>query len=443
MSSVSNSNSTLSTIVGQITEALGGAQTEIVIFVFAFSFHALFFGGLKGFTSRRTKAVDSSAPDAPALNGAQGTKPSHRSHHAKEMARCSARLCELKGAAQVAAELSLAMQAVPTEDTTEALVGLLECAGRSSTPDLLASVQDLLHERGLTANLELGELLLNSFGGLRMLSEFDILSGQLLAAHGNTPSLVMLVFKVALRRSDLKAALYHAGCLRSFFSQGCASSPTSAPSACLQQLVKLAATEDSIPQLLDRLKEVDMLQHALDIVLVECLQRADSAAVELVMRTLSTEGLQFGDAAYCALIKGARSPGEALSLFVEAADLRLPSNELLKAASAYALSHGDAQLANKVLLKLPPHPPVEVVGNILRCHSETQAEEDADGAVLEMYQKHFRDLDLSGDRHTMYLVALAAIRRSTQASPRIKGQWEVPRSRDCCCRWGRLHESHS
>lgn len=407
MSSTANSTFT-GTFIDQTAQVLRGAQTEIVIFLVAFCFHALFFGRLRvnRKVAPRGDAKQVHTKGSGPSNGTNMPKPSTRSAHAKELARCSARLCELKDTAQVAAELSEKMQMVSNEDTVDALVGLMEGAGRSGTLELLASVRELLHHRGLIPNMELGELLLRSYLGLRIMNDFDELFRELEAAHGSVPALAMLALKGALRRSDLKASLDHIGCLLSIDGGG----------LCLQQVVRLAAEQQSIPQLLSRLQELDMVSHGLDAVLVECTQSGNAADVEAVMGLARKQGLQFGESAYCALIKGATVPKEALSLFTEAVELRTPTNCILKVASEWALHNGDVPLAKAVLQTLPPNPQADTVGNLLRFHCKDQTDQDADAIVLRMYVDNFKSVDFSADRGTAHLVAMAAIRHAESHS---------------------------
>lgn len=216
----------------------------------------------------------------------------------------------------------------------------------------------------------------------------------------------------ALNNNDFATTLQHLECLRQACRKGM-SSPPAAAAALFQQAGQLAIKEQSMSQLLQKLAELGLVEHALDIMLVECVRGAHMEPMQDVRETRKAQGLQFGEVAYSALIQDATKPGQALMLFLETAALRAPTADLLRAASESALKHDDTPLANAILQKLPSPAPPEAAGGLLRFYGGGPASSETDAELLRMYNAKFKDVDISCDPAAMHIIAMASIRSAT------------------------------
>lgn len=214
----------------------------------------------------------------------------------------------------------------------------------------------------------------------------------------------------ALNDGDLQMCMDRLGCLKHACSKGMSSMPAVA-GVVLEQTTRLAIQQRTVTMLLQQLHQLGLIEHTMDTVLVECIQGGHMTEVQEVAAFRQAQRLEFGDTAYSALIKDAMKPDVALRLFMEAAALRNPSDDLLKAASASALEHSNAPLANAVLQSLPLSAPPEAVCNLLRFFA-VPAGTDTDSELLRMYKTKFEGVDLSGDMAAMRAVATAATRLS-------------------------------
>lgn len=390
--------------VDQALKAVYGAQTEIMIFLIAFGIHALFFGKLsvrsKPASRTQTKKVIST-PNSESPHPAARQQP--RGHNAKELARLADHYCAIEDADKVADELRMRIEKVPFEDTVDALSGLLEAAGKNATAPLLAAVRRTLRDRGLKPDVELGEFLLRYYFGLRLLGDFDEVYRELVLIHGALPSLDILALKAALRGCDLEVCFERMTCLPPIWTKDAVCTPSAGPVVLMQQLVRLAAQERALPRLLDRLQEINLLHDAMDAVIVECVQRGDAADVTTVLKSCQKHNVQLGDAAYCAMMKDAQSPSEALRLFQEAVT-KTGVIDIFSVACEWALEHNDGQMADAVLRQLPTNASPATVGKLLRFYGAAES-----GKALHLYGEKFKGIDLSADIKAMHLITQQAI----------------------------------
>jgi len=124
-------------------------------------------------------------------------------------------------------------------------------------------------------------------------------------AGAHRASLVAL--KASLRAGDIKAAMTNFEALHGLFQQQ--DSPSSAPHVLLEQLVKLAAEKNVLPDLLQLAENLGLVSKVLDLVLAECANQGDSATLKQAERLGRACGAKFTTATYQALIKGASTCG--------------------------------------------------------------------------------------------------------------------------------------
>jgi len=233
----------------------------------------------------------------------------------------------------------------------------------------------------------------------------------------------------ALNNNDFATSLKHLECLRQTCRKGM-SSPPAAAAVLFQQAGQLAIKELSMSQLLQKLTELGLVEHALDIMLVECVRGAHVEPMQDVRATRKAQGLQFGEVAYSALMQDATKPGQALMLFMETAALRAPTADLLRVASESALKHDDTPLANAILQKLPSPAPPEAAGNLLRFYGGGPASSETDAELLRMYKAKFKDVDISCDSTAMHVIAMASIRSATPKEGEEKASGDLAELKD-------------
>jgi len=130
------------------------------------------------------------------------------------------------------------------------------------------------------------------------------------------PSSNLPAFKAALRSGDLKTAMANFEELHCLW-QKCAS-PSSAPNMLMEQLVKLAAQQQALPELMQLFTRLDLLGDTMEIVLAECVEKGDVAVLKEAEKLGRSQGVNFTAEAYQALIKGSSSAGEVLRIMKEA-----------------------------------------------------------------------------------------------------------------------------
>jgi pentatricopeptide repeat protein len=115
--------------------------------------------------------------------------------------------------------------------------------------------------------------------------------------------------KSALRAGDVKSAMAHFEALQNLWQQD--ESPSSAPQMMMEQLVKLAAQSQALPELLELIKKLDLFTKMLDLVLAECAHHGDHATLKHAVELGQAQGVTFSSASYQALIKSAGNVKEA------------------------------------------------------------------------------------------------------------------------------------
>jgi len=188
-------------IVDQLSQAVYGLRIEIAIFVLAFCAHALLFGKHSILSRKADMAAKAKAACGGQIsNAAQSDAPVLA---AEDIIRGSA------GKPEVATNnLRMRVAGFASHEVAQALVRLLQSAGRMPQVELLAAVSAVGKERSLALNSTLGETLLKGLYTQQSMSEFDsVLSDIEMEAKG--ASLVVGVgvqaLKGELRRGDIEA----------------------------------------------------------------------------------------------------------------------------------------------------------------------------------------------------------------------------------------------
>lgn len=385
--------------------AVRSLQTEIVIFFIAICFHRVFFGRYqitKGKLVQRKTPSPSPVPESPK----QG---SSKSVHVQ----AAERICKAGGTiANVTEKVRSELKAVRRADLQQVCVQVLEGLGRNATVEFVAAVRTLVRETHHHLCVALGEQLLRIYLGLRLKEEFDTILGEVEDTHGVAdeakPGLALLALKGALKWGDLEAAMSRLEKVRHLWSKD--ATPSAAPHALMQQLVRLAAQKSQLRELVKKLRSLDLMPEAMDILLAECSQRGEIDFLRELEQFGRTQAIEFTDATYSSLLTVASDVKEAHDIFQEAVSKGTVGNQLLQAASEWAYAHGDLMLADAVVKKLPAAPSAEVAAGVLRFYAPggPGAKQNADQEVLNLYSQHFSAAHLppAGER----MVAEAALR---------------------------------
>jgi pentatricopeptide repeat protein len=119
----------------------------------------------------------------------------------------------------------------------------------------------------------------------------------------------LVAFKAALRAGDVKSAMSHFEALHGLWQQH--DSPSSAPHMLMEQLVKLAAQNQALPDLLELVNKLGLMSKALDLLLAECASQGDTATMKNAEQMAREQGVKFTSTTYQALIKCAGASGTA------------------------------------------------------------------------------------------------------------------------------------
>mmetsp|Transcript_130357 Transcript_130357/g.237015 ORF Transcript_130357/g.237015 Transcript_130357/m.237015 type:complete len:1015 (+) Transcript_130357:136-3180(+) len=391
-----------------VSRILNSLQTEIIIFFLAIAFHTMFFGkyNVKLGKAKRKGQI-------PTNESGKRSSPAPSRPQSKPYAEAAERICKAAGSVEsVTGQLKSELQNVPREDLLKALTQLLESAGRNANSEFLAAVRAAAREADQKFSLALGELLLKNYLGLRLQNEFNSVLSEVELAHGvvdsTRPTLALLALKGALRWGDLEAAIWRLEKVCSLWRED--KTPSAAPQAVMQQLVKLAAQSEALPKLVQKLSDLNLFAEALNTLLSECSQRGDITILKEVEQIGRKQGIQFTDITYSSLLRAAQNSEEARQVFEQAASEGVLGKELLQSASEWAHAHSDASLAGAVLKRLPAAPTAEVAANLLRFYGPGGPGAKADAAhneVLKLYMQHFQGIELSVGPERM--VAQAAL----------------------------------
>lgn len=390
-------------------EALMGFQTEAVIFLVAMCIHAVVFGQyrIKPSTakSKRLQSPRQGNCQGEHATAAQSSLIWSLVKSAKHMLRDGA------DPETITHVLDKHLQTGPPAKVNEALEGMLDIFGKAATGELLRAVRDLLHQRDMQPSSRLAEMLLRSYLGKRLQTEFNEVLAEIEAKDTITSSVAILALRAAVNASDLESALLR---LRKAAGAFRASTNTAsgAPQYILQQLSHLAAQKSALPKLLHELVESNLLSaNAVEAVLSECVQQGDVATLAAVEKTVRDQGVGLTGKTFGLLIKGVGKGEDALRLFHEGARQEPTSKDLFLAATDIAIAHKDDALASAILKYIPANPAPELAAAMIRLSAEGQLAGDTrDSRVLDLFEKRFHGIDILADAQAGRLVAEAALR---------------------------------
>jgi len=394
-------------IVDQLIQVVFGLRMEIAIFLLAFGAHAMLFGK-HSIIARKNKQSDKKTKP-----GGGGSAPSQRPERAEATTLAADEICKAcVGRPEAAAAILRSRVAgLPAADVESALASLLQNAGRSPPVEVLTGVSVVAKESALSLNTVLGEMLLRGYYACHLTSEFDSLLTEIEAeAAGRGVGIVTGVgiqaLKGALRKDNLQAALDRLEGIRDMWESP-GNSPSAAPKALLQWLARLALQQDCLSKVIDKLKALGLFEEAFPLILAECARHGSTGVLRDTEALGRREGLEFTDATYCVLVKHARVVEDAMRLFSEAVGRVGTSKDLVTVATGAAFTHGSTTFGDAILKQLPSDPPAEAVGKLLQLCA---GKKNSDAEVVELYKKHFSNVDLSSDAVTERLIAQACIR---------------------------------
>lgn len=276
-----------------VVQVLTGAQTELVILVFAICAHVLFFGkyqiGAPPAVSKQQQSQEQGKRTGNPPNSAPKPDGAQKEGAGAALAQSVLPLLR-KGATQdVLAKVLLdALARHRSETVPAALVKCLEIVGDELSCELLKATRRVLHRCKVEPKERLGELLLQGCLSLSLLDDFDEVLAQIQTADGCIPfGLAIIALKASISTSQLKPAL---GCLKSL---GNGPALSSEQRSCLQQLVRLAANKSSLPVLVKELRKYGLVKTAClyNTLLDACIECQHFAAVEEVMLEAKAAGM--------------------------------------------------------------------------------------------------------------------------------------------------------
>merc|ERR1719223_1668684 len=148
-----------------------GAQTEIVIFLFAIFVHAVLFGRYKVRPQqkppnnvRQEKCLLAKADEAPTVSQA--------SEVAIPLVRIVKAMIQ-KGvdSEELATEIACHLRTNSVDEATAMLVGMFEIMGKVVNGKLLVAVRNVMNDRSLNVTPRLGELILRNYAGIQLYQE--------------------------------------------------------------------------------------------------------------------------------------------------------------------------------------------------------------------------------------------------------------------------------
>mmetsp|Transcript_30158 Transcript_30158/g.55391 ORF Transcript_30158/g.55391 Transcript_30158/m.55391 type:complete len:1041 (+) Transcript_30158:135-3257(+) len=418
-----------SQLVAGAFEAVGGLQMEILLFMVAYWVYAVLFGnyriwkkkaGLKPsrIPSGKLAESDSSPRDSSPtqFRPPPGLAPpsAHRRPSPGRMSPLAKAIEGLlrKGSdvATIAQELDSNLGICTPEAALEALADLLDSFGRTQGVELVSAVQRVLSQRELKFDARLAELLLRSYFGLRLNSEFHATFAEAAAAgYGDSPGIGILGLKAALRAGDLKLCRERFSNLRYLWKE---ETPSAAPQVLLQQLTRLAAQAGELPAFLAELGDVTITADSLNAILTECLSSKDSSLLAKVVKFGQAKKVPFSAGIYCTLLKGTTATEEALRLLKEATKLGVATKDVLVSAVTFAIAQKSSIVVEAVLRQLPSNPPPAVAAALINFYVKSTSNVQAkDAALLNLFDKHLSGVDLSADAEAERAVAAAALRQ--------------------------------
>eukprot|EP00418_Pyrodinium_bahamense_P099198 CAMPEP_0179048432 /NCGR_PEP_ID=MMETSP0796-20121207/19706_1 /TAXON_ID=73915 /ORGANISM="Pyrodinium bahamense, Strain pbaha01" /LENGTH=1014 /DNA_ID=CAMNT_0020744901 /DNA_START=91 /DNA_END=3135 /DNA_ORIENTATION=+ len=385
-------------------EALTGAQTELVIFIFAICAHAVLFGGYRirpMVAPKRKKVIEGRGPEG-------AGRPSQPPNSAP-LVRIARQLLQAD-IQKLTSELQAQLLSMAPEDTCNALAGMLQHFGKTASAELLAAVRAVLKGRQLLPTAHLGALLLRGYAGLGLCAEFQELRAELEVAGACPPAAALLGLKAALVAGDLAAALKRLRGLAPLLGPGGGSTASAAPQQLLQQLMQLASKHGQLPELLQEFKKCTLLTSTtVEALLAECVQQGEPAVLCEVRKLARAKGIELTDRAYAMLVRAAVDAEEAERLFAEAARRKAVGNQALMAAVDSAFAHGSEALATAAL-QHPCNPSPELGAALLHLVAKgPRPVEDRDCAVLDVYSERLVGVDILVDLDAGRLVAEAAL----------------------------------
>lgn len=420
----------MATIFEPLLQVLIDAQTEIIMFLVAFLAHSVIFkkykisGGHTAAPAGKAKIV--ATKPAAQKSSQQGATKSPRaaepvatedssdaSGATVPLVRALRELIQEEASCDtLTREIQLELKALPAGATTQVLACALEALGRATTSELLGAIRTVVRARSLKMGARLGELVLRGYLGLRLLRDFRETLRELEADCGDAPvsaGVHVLALRAALATPDLEESYKR---LKDVAPGWKTTSPSAPQKGVLQHFARLASDRNSLPTLIRKLEECNLIEGwTLEIILVECARARDTATLLQVEGIARSRGVELTVAAYCALLRGASTHEGAVRTFTEAANRGLATDEFLVAAAGRASEANDTSLANSVLQMLPASPSNELAAAVVMLGVQGPlAGSNPDQAVLRLYEKHLANNDVLADAKTGKLVAEAALR---------------------------------
>jgi pentatricopeptide repeat protein len=388
-------------LLGELARAFWSVRAEIFIFIAAFCAHALLFGKYRLVPRKQEASKNKSPSRRPAT--VDNDKPKKAQMTADDICKRTSGKPE-----DVLASLRRHLQGAGPE-VSSALQILLQGAGRTPQAEFLAAANTIAKESSLPLNNGLGEMLLRGYYTCHLDSQFDTLLADIEAEAKNNSQVLagsvgIQALKRTLKKGEFEASLKRLAGLRNIWEEG---TPSAAPKALIQWLARLAVQQKKIPEMVKEVKNFGLLGEAFPLILSECAQHGNSKLLRETEALGRKEGLDFNDAAYCALLKSDADLEHAMKIFSEAVAGASATKELIAAASSVAHAHKSVTFADMILKKLEADSCVEVAGKLLQVYAQSSA---GDAKVLDLYLKYYSKADLSGDAATEQQLAEACIR---------------------------------
>lgn len=406
-------------IIDTVIEVLSGAQTEILIFIFAIFAHTALFGRYRIVSQGKTagKSVSASkvdhSPGGLSKGGDSPVLPKSPSSTFQLVRSVQALLDTGAKQSELVEELKIHLSKLPSTEQVDAVTTLLTGLRKSISAELLAACRGFVDEMGLEPSARFHEGVLHSYLVLRQPAAFKAYLAEVEAVQGLRPSGAILAMRAAVQSSDLGGALARLSAVAEAWNASAGATASTAHAQLFRQLVRLAFDRDAFPALLDQLKDAGLVATwSVEHLISECVSNGSETQLKVVKALASAQQVGLSARANAVLIQGSKTASAVLAAVKEAASQgQGGEKEVILAAAIAASEHrAAAPLAEAVEGLLQdaqgPHAP-EVAAAVLRLALPGGPLE---GGALRLFEGPLQGAELSSDALVELLVANAAIK---------------------------------
>jgi len=268
-------------------------------------------------------------------------------------------------------ELKAFLKKFSSECDMSCVNDLLESLAKRLDSDLMEKIVAMFPTIGLKMDERSYEVFLNMYFTTRSFQEVNSLVSQMKAKQMPFTTLAsMVVIKTALKTNNFEEAVTHFRHLKNTWT---ASSPSSAPSRVVPQLVELACKEHNLRELLPELKGVTISEDALKTMLLECVWQRDSLLTSSVEKLAREQAVHFTDATYGLLMKGmSADQSRVQALFDEVLEKGVEvTTDFATLVLALCTQSANVQMAEKLYAYMKPKQ-LSVLSSYIRFYADLE-----------------------------------------------------------------------